>query len=579
VHDSHGADGSSATDHPDRGADRTADRSAADNARDLGNGGHADLPRDVLLLERQIEAINRFPDQNPNPVLRIRPDGHLLYANPASAAILDAIAVAVGGHLPAELRDRLLLAASDERTDPIEIQTRDWRTFAIRPVRVDEFDVINLYGTDVTAAKVIDKFPGANPNPVIRMSEKGRLVYANAASEGLTRALACTIGQPLPRQLVARIRAVADGATDQIEIQSEGHTYALTPVRVPEFGFINVYGTDVTALKAIDKFPDQNPNPVMRLSRDGVFLYANPASRPLAAALEARVGEPLREPIRTELLARLEPGANDTIELEAEGRTYSILVRSVFEFGFVNLYGTDITAARAVEQANAENERLLLNILPAPIADRLRRGERLIADRFDEITLLFADIVGFTELSSRMSAGEVVTVLNEMFSLFDGLVDRHGLEKIKTIGDAYMVVGGLPRDDGAAGPTGGGALAHGQVAEVAEMALDLIAEVARLPTARQYGIEFRVGMHTGPAVAGVIGVRRFIYDVWGDTVNTASRMEAHGIPGRVHVTDAVRDYLMDDFELEPRGEVLVRGKGPMSTWFLVGRLPTKIGQP
>jgi class 3 adenylate cyclase len=427
--------------------------------------GHSDLPAEIVLLERQVELINRFPDQNPNPVLRMTDDGHLLYANPASEPILDVVRCRVGEEVPAELAHRLLRAGADPEHPPIEIQTADWRTFAVWAVPVPEFGFINLYGTDITASKVIDKFPAANPNPVIRMSEDGRLVYANRASEALVRGIPCVVGDPLPVDLADRIRAVADGATDLIEIHSDDLVYELTPVRIPEFRFINVYGTDVTA-------------------------------------------------------------------------------------------------ARAVERANRENEALLLNILPAPIAERLRQGERIIADRFDEINLLFADIVGFTQLSSRMSADELVSVLNDVFSLFDDLVEVHDLEKIKTIGDAYMVVGGLTRGD------------SDHTARVADMALDLAARVGSLPAAVRTGIEFRIGIHVGPAVAGVIGRRKFIYDVWGDTVNTASRMEAHGAPGRIHVAGAVVERLRDRYAFESRGIVDIRGKGPMATFFL-----TESGDP
>jgi adenylate cyclase len=161
-------------------------------------------------------------------------------------------------------------------------------------------------------------------------------------------------------------------------------------------------------------------------------------------------------------------------------------------------------------------------------------------------------------MSSRMSATEVVGVLNAVFSLFDHLVDRFRLEKIKTIGDAYMVVGGLDPDD--ADHTG----------RMAEMALALTDSIDGLRERSGIDVRFRIGIHRGPAVAGVIGVKKFIYDVWGDTVNTASRMESHGVPGRVQVTEPVVQRLRDRFTFEPRGLIEVKGKGPMPTWFLVG---------
>jgi class 3 adenylate cyclase len=245
-----------------------------------------------------------------------------------------------------------------------------------------------------------------------------------------------------------------------------------------------------------------------------------------------------------------------TLEIESAGRTYALLPVDVPEFGFINVYGTDVTAAKERERLARENERLLLNILPEPVASRLREGEPLIADRFEDVTLMFADVVDFTSLSAMLTPSELVHALNEVFSVFDGLVERYGLEKVKTIGDAYMVVGGMT--DGTEDHT----------ARVAAMALDLAGAVGRIEAAARLGIRFRVGIHCGPVVAGVIGTKKFIYDLWGDTVNLASRMESLGVPGRVQVTGAVMERLQGTFELEPRGLIDVKGKGPTPTWFL-----------
>ena len=512
------------------------------------------------VVQRQLEAINRFPDQNPNPVMRVNDSGELIYANAASAPITEALGISLGDRLPDDLAARLTTLARDPQRPTLELATAGRRTYALLPVAVPELGFMNVYGTDVTATKVVNKFPDQNPNPVFRVTEDGRLLYANPASATLIRAIGSELGELVPAELFERIVAVADGRlSERIQIPSEGRTYELWPVRVPEFDFINVYPTDVTALKALDKFPDQNPNPVLRFSREAVLLYANPAAQPVVAAFGISVGEVLPPRWHTELFEALTEDGRGCIEAEHEGRIYSLLVVSVYEFGFINLYGTDVTAARQVEAANRENERLLLNILPAPIAERLRRGERVIADRFDDVTLLFADIVDFTRISGEMSPIEVVALLNEMFSLFDELVDRHGLEKIKTIGDAYMVVGGLPdaTDD------------HAD--RVADMALELTEQVSRMQPRSANAISFRIGLHVGPVVAGVIGAKKFIYDVWGDTVNTASRMESHGVPGRIQVTHAAYERLRPRYRFEPRGMVDVKGKGPMPTYLLVGR--------
>ena len=236
-------------------------------------------------------------------------------------------------------------------------------------------------------------------------------------------------------------------------------------------------------------------------------------------------------------------------------------------FFVLNLAGVSTTAFLLLryfvlqrEKERAKSERLLLNVLPAPIAARLRDSDGTIADGFEEVTVLFADIVDFTAMSASAAPEEVVDLLNELFSWFDRLAERHGLEKIKTIGDAYMVAGGLPvrRPD------------HAEA--VAEMALDMMAGLAEVDHRLGSDIQLRIGIDTGPAVAGVIGVRRFIYDLWGDTVNTASRMESHGLPGSIQVTERTYRQLCGRYAFEERGPVLVKGKGEMKTWLLEGRL-------
>jgi class 3 adenylate cyclase len=230
------------------------------------------------------------------------------------------------------------------------------------------------------------------------------------------------------------------------------------------------------------------------------------------------------------------------------------------------LLGEAVRGRRALDQANrllrAEQERsegLLLNVLPAPIAARLKRGEAVIADGFAEVTVLFADLVDFTRRSQETSPERVVRLLDDLFSAFDRLAERHGLEKIKTIGDAYMVVGGLPepRPD------------HAEA--VADMALDLREEVARHRDPGGRPLALRIGIDSGPVVAGVIGRRKFSYDLWGDTVNTASRMESHGVAGCIQVTERTWRRLRDRYRFERRGPVQVKGKGELVTWFLVGR--------
>lgn len=413
-----------------------------------------------------------------------------------------------------------------------------------------------LTGEQIAA---ISRFPDQNPNPVLRATADGRLHYANRASSGVVASMGAAVGEPIPARWRSTIEAaVASGQPFEVAVGAS--TFEILAVDVPDFGFVNLYGTDVTARKAVARFPDQNPNPVFRLDWDGRLVYANPASAGLVGGIGSALGGTIEAGLWEQLRVRVETADRIVVEVTAGGRTYALLPVDVPEFGFVNVYGTDITAAKELERLHRENERLLLNILPEPIADRLRRGERLIADRFDDVTLLFADIVGFTELSSSMRPDELVAILNEVFTVFDDLVEEHGLEKVKTIGDAYMVVGGLtdPSPD------------HPE--RVARMAVALAARVAGIDAAGLFGIRFRVGINCGPVVAGVIGTKKFIYDIWGDTVNLASRMESTGVPGRVQVSAAVEARLRDHFRLAPRGLVEVKGKGFLPTWFLEGEL-------
>jgi class 3 adenylate cyclase len=215
--------------------------------------------------------------------------------------------------------------------------------------------------------------------------------------------------------------------------------------------------------------------------------------------------------------------------------------------------------SRALALEQERSERLLLNVLPAPIAARLKAGEAVIADAFPEVTVLFADLVDFTRRSRQVGPAQVVAALNELFSAFDRLAQRHGLEKIKTIGDAYMVAGGLPNPQ----PD------HAEA--IAELALAMRAEVTRRADPSGQPLAVRIGIDTGPVEAGVIGTAKFSYDLWGDTVNTASRMESHGIAGCIQVTERTYQRLRDGYRFQRRGPISVRGMGELVTWFLVGR--------
>jgi adenylate cyclase len=222
---------------------------------------------------------------------------------------------------------------------------------------------------------------------------------------------------------------------------------------------------------------------------------------------------------------------------------------------FADQRNAALTALRAEQE---KSETLLLNILPRPIAERLKAATQTIADHFVAASILFADVVDFTPLAQGLPPAEVVGILDQLFSQFDSLVERHGLEKVKTIGDCYMAAAGVPspRADHA----------H----KAALLALDMREVVATSAVAGRPGLELRIGINSGPVVAGVIGTKRFLYDLWGDAVNTASRMESQGTPGEIQITRATYELLKDKFVCRRRGTILVKGKGEMETWYLVG---------
>jgi class 3 adenylate cyclase len=274
----------------------------------------------------------------------------------------------------------------------------------------------------------------------------------------------------------------------------------------------------------------------------------------LSIAIAVLITHSIRVPLRRLDRAATEVSQGDLgHQIEIVSQDELGRLSSTFNFMVTNI--RELT--EEIQRKNEENERLLLNILPAPIADRLKGGEEPIADYFPEITVLFADIVGFTSMSESITPDELVELLNRLFSEFDDSAKDLGIEKIKTIGDCYMAVAGLVNE------------IDDPPAAMVKMASEMLRSVESLNLQLGISLEIRIGINCGPVIAGVIGKSKFIYDLWGDTVNVASRMESHGLAGRIHVSEAVYERVKGKFELEGRGLINIKGKGEIETYLII----------
>ncbi len=518
-------------------------------------------PSVVEVLKEQVLEIRSFPEQNPNPVLKVSSQGKLVYANQSSIGILNTWGNKIDDILNDSIQPHIQKALQTNEIQEVDLNI-GVKYFSFRIVAAQKSTYAHIYATDITAAKFISKFPEQNPNPVLKTTPDGKLLYSNGASLSLIKEWNINVGDHIPGKLWKEINThLCSKAENTLEINIGKKNFSLKVVYVEEFDFVNIYGTDISAEKVIKKFPEQNPNPVLKVTRDGKLIYANEASRYITRAWRVNEGNSLPEEIsfyinKTQNIEDLGP-----IEIPVANHHYRFSFVEVSEFDFINIYGTDITDSRKLEIANRENERLLLNILPVKIAERLKNGEGVIADKFENASVLFADIVGFTELSSRMQPTDLLNLLNRVFSEFDKLTEKYQMEKIKTIGDAYMVVGGISD------------FPNNHIEEMANMALEMSVVISKINDDANVPLSLRIGLHAGPVVAGVIGLKKFIYDVWGDTVNTASRMESHSETGKIQVTSFFYNTLCEKYNFQDRGEIDIKGKGLMKTYFLLNQKP------
>jgi PAS domain S-box-containing protein len=310
------------------------------------------------------------------------------------------------------------------------------------------------------------------------------------------------------------------------------------------------------------------------LDQQGRFTFVNrKAGEILQQEPEALLGKAMGETLDyvlgsafgQEYRQALKQQTSISFEQFSEPLSRWLEVRTFPSYGGLSVFMHDITQRKTIEAAlhyqQEQTERLLLNVLPQPILERLKREDGIIADSFAEATVLFADLVGFTALASQITAPALVSLLNRIFSAFDQLTEKYGLEKIKTIGDAYLIVGGVPisRPD------------HAEA--MANIAIEMRQAIQQFSTPEGEPLKLCIGINTGAVVAGVIGTKKFSYDLWGDTVNVASRMQSHTPADSIQVTEATYERLQGQYHFEERGLIAVKGKGMMKTYLLLGRKP------
>lgn len=325
------------------------------------------------------------------------------------------------------------------------------------------------------------------------------------------------------------------------------------------------------------------PDLIIRLQRDGTYLdFVSAKDMPVLLPHRERIGRRVSQVLPPDVAAAYEHATASALATgQTQSFSYQLHIADQTRYyearvapsgpDEVLMVVRDVTARHAADQAlRAEKERsehLLRNIFPPSIVEQLKQSPGQISQRFDAATVLFADIVGFTSAAASLPPSDLVHTLNAIFSAFDAIAERLGIEKIKTIGDAYMAVGGVPVPS----------LQHADA--VAQMALAMRAVVSQFAFPGHPPLSLRIGIASGPVVAGVIGQRKFIYDLWGDTVNVASRMESTGEPDRIQVADSTYQALRERFVFAHRGEVQVKGKGALPTYFLLGPRPSDSDDP
>ena len=502
--------------------------------------------------ENIIKVLKKFPDKNPNPVLRFDENSNLIYYNSPSEIIVKALKVKINEKPDKEFKSNLDEALKNgENSFEFFAQKK---IFNLKAVYVHELNCFNVYGTEITAKKVIDKFPDSNPNPVMRISSTGILMYFNDASSSIIQEHKLLINEIVSGEIIESVgETILTNKSSTKELIAGKKTFLMSYVPVNEFDCVIAYATDISANKLINKFPDQNPNPVLRLSSTGILNYYNQASKYIIDNWKIRKGMKIPKNILDALYHKpLE--SHHEVEISVNNRIYLFNIVKLEEMDFHLLYGTDIT--------DTKDKEMILTKLSKYFSPQVYSS--IFSGKMDvnintnrkNLTVFFSDIKGFTTITERLEPEQLTDIITFYLTEMTNIATEFGGTVDKYIGDAIMIFFGDPNSNGN----------KADAIACVTMALKMQKKLITIRKKwKQLGIteplEVRMGIHTDICTVGNFGSNnRLDYTVLGNGVNLASRLESLAEPNKILISENTHNIIKDDIHCEYQDEIIVKGK-------------------
>ena len=502
--------------------------------------------------ENIIKVLKKFPDKNPNPVLRFDENSNLIYYNSPSEIIVKALKVRIN-----EKPDKKFKSNLDEALKNGENSFEFFaqkKIFNLKAVYVHELNCFNVYGTEITAKKVIDKFPDSNPNPVMRISSTGILMYFNDASSSIVQEHKLLINEIVSGEIIESVgETILTNKSSTKELIAGKKTFLMSYVPVNEFDCVIAYATDISANKLINKFPDQNPNPVLRLSSTGILNYYNQASKYIINNWKIKKGMKIPKNILDALYHKpLE--SHHEVEISVNNRIYLFNIVKLEEMDFHLLYGTDIT--------DTKDKEMILTKLSKYFSPQVYSS--IFSGKMDvnintnrkNLTVFFSDIKGFTTITERLEPEQLTDIITFYLTEMTNIATEFGGTVDKYIGDAIMIFFGDPNSNGN----------KADAIACVTMALKMQKKLITIRKKwQQLGIteplEVRMGIHTDICTVGNFGSNnRLDYTVLGNGVNLASRLESLAEPNKILISENTHNIIKDDIHCEYQDEIIVKGK-------------------